>query len=141
MAQAADCGKGGVSMACILLVDDDSVDAMAVRRALRDLRIENKLEVARDGQEALSILGRTPASPPRFVLLDLNMPRMGGLEFLREVKRGGPHRAVPIVVLTTSDAEQDRVKSIDLGADGYVVKPFDYRDFLKSVKEVCDRWS
>jgi CheY-like chemotaxis protein len=125
----------------ILLVDDDKVDAMAVRRALRDLRIEDALEVAGDGQEALAVLNQSRGGPPRFILLDLNMPRMGGLEFLRTLKRDDSLRSIPVVVLSSSDAEEDRVQSLELGADEYVVKSFDYGDFMERVKMIFGRWS
>ncbi len=109
----------------VLLVDDDAVDIMAVTRALRGHDIPNPVVVARDGIEALAVLrgeDGPPLARPYLVLLDLNLPRMNGLEFLRELRADPVHRTAVVFVLTTSSAPQDRLSAYELGVAGYVVK-------------------
>jgi CheY-like chemotaxis protein len=125
----------------ILLVEDDEVDVMTMRRALRDLRITNPLSVAGDGEDGLAYL-RAAANPrPCVILLDLNMPRMNGIEFLRVVK-GDPHfRTIPVIVLTTSREESDRVETFQLSVAGYMIKPADYHQFVEVVRTIDLYWT
>ncbi|HTZ70986.1 MAG TPA: response regulator [Acetobacteraceae bacterium] len=128
----------------ILLVDDDKVDAMAVKRALTELKIANPVIEARNGIEALERLrgengfGRIPT--PSLVLLDLNMPRMGGLEFLEELRRDPQLRRTLIFVMTTSSAEEDRIRAYDYNVAGYVLKNRLGPSFLESITMLQHYW-
>jgi CheY-like chemotaxis protein len=102
----------------ILLVEDDSVDVMTVRRALRDLDVANQLVPAGDGEEALEYLRSQRTAKPCVILLDLNMPKMSGTEFLKIIKEDESLRMIPVVVFTTSSNEQDIARSFELGAAG-----------------------
>ena len=125
----------------ILLIEDDRIDAMTVTRALRDLGSTNPLHHVTDGEKALSFLV-DPASPrPMLILLDLNMPRMNGAEFLAVIKADDLFRAIPIVVLTTSQGDRDRLRAFDLSAAGYIVKPVDYTQFVNVMRTVLDYWT
>lgn len=125
----------------ILLVEDDEVDVLTVRRALRDLEIENDLLVAGNGEEALEILRDQQQPMPCLILLDLNMPRMNGLEFLRIVRKENIARGVPIVVLTTSREDRDIVDGFELNVAGYMVKPVDYRKFVEVIHAIDLYWT
>lgn len=125
----------------ILLVEDDQVDAMTVRRALKDIKVTNRLDVAGDGLEALQHLSNPGNEKPCIILLDLNMPRMNGIEFLQAVKADAILRRIPVVVLTTSTEEQDKVNSFNLGVAGYMVKPVDYRQFVEVVRTIDLYWT
>ncbi len=118
----------------ILLVEDDRVDVMTVKRALRDLKIRNKLSIVPNGEEALAFLRGGDNAKPCIILLDLNMPRMGGIEFLRIAKGDDGLKGIPVVVLTTSQEDRDKVDSFDLGVAGYLVKPPDYKQFVEVVR-------
>lgn len=125
----------------ILLVEDDVVDVMTVKRAMRDLGMPNPLRVAGNGEEALRDL-RAPDHPlPGLILLDLNMPRINGVEFLRLVKGDDQLRRLPVVMLTTSRQETDRLQSYDLGVAGYIVKPVEYPRFVEVMQHINQYWS
>ncbi len=125
----------------ILLVEDDDVDVMNVRRAFRQFHIMNPLFVASDGVEALSMLrsGAVP-SERRLVLLDLNMPRMNGIELLRELRSDPSLHATPVVVLTTSDDERDRIEAYNLHVAGYLVKPVTFASFCELMVTLSKYW-
>ncbi|CAN0491270.1 unnamed protein product [Phaeothamnion confervicola] len=125
----------------ILLVEDDDVDVMTVRRALGDLKVLNPLRVAGDGEEALDLLRGADALRPCVILLDINMPRMNGIEFLREAKADAVLRSIPVVVLTTSREEQDRIDSFDLSVAGYMIKPADYLKFVEVIRTIDMYWT
>lgn len=125
----------------VLLVEDDEVDAMTVKRALRDLNITNRLDVVSDGEEALAYLLRPGNRKPCIILLDLNMPRMNGIEFLTRVKQIPALRPIPVVVMTTSREEQDKVDSFNLGVAGYMIKPADYLQFVEVVRTINLYWT
>jgi CheY-like chemotaxis protein len=124
----------------ILLVEDDVVDVKAVKRAFHELKIHNPLFEARDGVEALEMLrgtGDRPAVPhPRIILLDLNMPRMGGLEFLDALRQDPALQRSVVFVMTTSSSEQDRVGAYDRHVAGYVLKHSPAHSFLEAVRMV-----
>jgi CheY-like chemotaxis protein len=125
----------------ILLVEDDKVDVMTVRRALNDIRVTNPVVNLENGEEALQYL-RDPASEkPCIILLDLNMPIMNGIEFLQVVKHDAPLKRIPVVVLTTSEEQQDKVNSFDLGVAGYMTKPVDYRQFVEVMRTIDAYWT
>jgi CheY-like chemotaxis protein len=125
----------------ILLVEDDVVDAMTVERALRDLSIANRLEIVDDGEAALDFLNDPKNQKPCIILLDLNMPRMNGIEFLEIVKRDKSLKGIPVVILTTSKEERDKALSFDLGVVGYIVKPADYMQFIEAVRTIDLYWT
>lgn len=132
----------------ILLVDDDRVDVMTVQRAFKVNKIANSLYVVSNGKEAIDFLRhdgdyKDPAKSPRpgIILLDLNMPVMNGIEFLTIVKADGNLRTIPVVVLTTSRAEEDRFKSFNLSAAGYIIKPVEFEKFVDSVRLIDLYWT
>jgi CheY-like chemotaxis protein len=125
----------------ILLVDDDDVDAIITQRAVNDLKITNELVRKVDGEDALGYLRDANNVKPCVILLDLNMPRMNGFEFLKVVKNDEELKRIPIVVLTTSDVDQNIIDSFDLGVAGYIVKPVDYKQFLEAMKTINMYWT
>ena len=125
----------------ILLVEDDDVDAMTAKRALSDLRITNPLVHTVNGEQALRYLRDENNKKPCLILLDLNMPKMNGIEFLKTVKVDDGLRQIPVVVLTTSRNEKDIVESFELSAAGYVVKPADYKKFVEAIRAINLYWA
>lgn len=117
----------------ILLVEDDDVDVMTVQRAIKDLKITNQLINTANSEEALEYLKDENNKKPCFILLDLNMPKMNGIEFLRIIKADEALKKIPVIVMTTSRAEQDIVDSFRLGAAGYMVKSIDYKKFEETI--------
>jgi CheY-like chemotaxis protein len=128
----------------ILLVEDDPGDVLMTREAFEHHKIRNALHVVSDGVEALEFLrreGRFADVPrPGLILLDLNLPRKDGRELLAEVKQDPRLRTIPVVVLTTSEAEEDIVRSYDLHANAYVTKPVDFDKFVEVVRKIDDFW-
>ena len=125
----------------ILLAEDDDVDAKAVVRTFKNLKIMNPLVIKRNGEEALAHL-RSPASGrPCLILLDLNMPKMSGLEFLQEIKKDKMLRRIPVVVFTTSSYDGDKIKSFDFGVAGYMLKPTDPQKFSEVLRTVGLYWT
>lgn len=126
----------------ILLVEDDEVDVMNVRRAFDRNNIMNPLFVAGNGVEALDKLrnGEIPTAR-RIVLLDLNMPRMNGMEFLHELRKDPDLSATPVVVLTTSSADRDRTEAYGLNVAGYLLKPVTFADFCELMAALNKYWS
>jgi CheY-like chemotaxis protein len=126
----------------ILLVEDDQVDVMNVKRAFEKNRILNPLQVASDGIQALEMLrnGAIPAGR-RIILLDLNMPRMNGIEFLRELRADPELRPIPVVVLTTSNHERDRIEAYNLNVAGYLLKPVTFVNFVELMATLNKYWS
>ncbi|SCG50042.1 Response regulator receiver domain-containing protein [Micromonospora halophytica] len=133
-------GPGAVNPVRILVVDDDPGDVLMIEEALADSEIDKVIDVVNDGQEAMEFLrqeGRhTEARRPDVILLDLNMPRMDGRQVLGEVKQDEDLRTIPIVVLTTSNADNDIVGSYTLQANAYVTKPIDLDDFNDVVRRI-----
>ena len=129
-------------MTTILLVEDDEVDVMNVRRAFEKNKILNPLHVASDGIEALEMLRSAKVSNERrIVLLDLNMPRMNGIEFLRELRADPGLKYTPVVVLTTSNDERDRVEAYNLNVAGYLLKPVTFVDFVELMAALNRYWT
>lgn len=120
----------------ILLVEDDPGDVVLVREAFEHHKVSNELRVAADGVYALEQLRDPELSLPDLILLDLNLPRKDGREVLAEVRADPRLTAIPVVVLTTSDAEADILRSYELHANAYVTKPVDLRQFLGVVREI-----
>ena len=125
----------------ILLVEDDEVDAMTVKRALKDLHVTNPLVLRENGEEALAYLRDPDNEKPCLILLDLNMPVMGGIEFLQEDKHDDTLKAIPVVVLTTSQEQQDKVASFNLGVAGYMAKPVAYQQFVEVMRTINAYWT
>lgn len=125
----------------ILLVEDDMIDAMTVKRALKELNVVNPVETVENGEDALTFLRNNNNEAPGIILLDLNMPRMNGIEFLRIAKKDDHLRQIPVVVLTTSLEEIDRIETFNLGVAGYMVKPVDYKQFVEVIKAIKLYWS
>lgn len=125
----------------ILLIDDDQVDAMTVQRALKELHVTNRLEHAENGEDALAFLSDDAKALPCLILLDLNMPVMNGIEFLQAVKTMPGLKCIPVVVLTTSDEQKDKLESFNLGVAGYMRKPVDYRQFVEVIRTIDAYWT
>ena len=125
----------------ILLVEDDKVDTMSIKRALDEIKVTNWLDIAGNGEEALLFLRNPENKKPCVILLDLNMPKMNGIEFLKIAKKDKRLRRIPVVVLTTSEEEQDRVNSFDLGVAGYMIKPVGYQKFVEVIKTMDLYWT
>lgn len=125
----------------ILLVEDDEVDVMTVKRSLKDLKVSNRLDVAGNGEEAVEFLNEPQNDLPCLVLLDINMPRMNGIEFLRIIKRDDRLKKIPVVVLTSSSEDQDKMDSFGLGIAGYMVKPADYQKFVEVIRAIDFYWT
>jgi CheY-like chemotaxis protein len=117
----------------ILLVEDDDLDAMITKRSLDEIGITNPLIHKRNGEEALKYLTARPASMPRVLLLDLNMPKMNGIEFLEALRTDGALKDIPVVIVTTSLEAKDIARSLELGAASYIVKCSDYREFREAM--------
>jgi CheY-like chemotaxis protein len=128
----------------ILLVEDNPGDARLAVEALKDSKVHNNLYHVRDGVEAMEFLrrqaGYADAPQPDLVLLDLNLPRKDGREVLEEIKEDPKLRFIPVVVLTTSEAERDLVRTYGLHANAYVIKPIDLDQFVKVVQGIKDFW-
>lgn len=137
-----------VRPATILLVEDNLQDIEITRRAFAKGRVNSDLVVVRDGEEALDYLHhrrkyRDPASSPRpgMILLDLNLPKVGGMEVLQHVKNDPGLRIIPVIVLTVSEREQDVVRSYELGVNTYIQKPIEFESFLRVITAVHEYWT
>jgi len=131
----------------ILLVEDDANDAETTTIALSESKVRNKCVWVRDGQEALEFMSctgpyaqRDPARMPKVILLDLKMPKVGGLDVLRTLKADERTRSVPVVIMTSSSQESDVAESYDLGANAYVVKPVNFTEFSAVVGQLGMFW-
>ena len=128
----------------ILLVEDDEVDIMNVQRAFKKNNIRNTLHIARNGIEALDALRGTNPNliipSPRVILLDINMPRMGGIEFLTALRKYPEHRAASVFVMTTSNEESDKIAAYDLNVAGYILKPLSFEGFSSAVAILNHYW-
>jgi len=125
----------------ILLVEDDRVDAMTVQRALNDIHVANKLDTVTNGEEAIAYLQNENMENPCIILLDINLPRMNGMEFLQAAREKSLLDRIPVVVLTTSKNDQDIVESFKLGVAGYMLKPVTYTEFMETVRTINLYWT
>ena len=132
----------------ILLVEDNPNDAELTLRSLRKNNVSNRIHVVRDGAEALEFIfgtgaynGRSLKEGPRVILLDLKLPKVDGLEVLRQIKSDAQARNVPVVVLTSSKEERDVVESYRLGVNSYIVKPVDFTQFTEAVRQLGLYWT
>ena len=135
------------SKTMLLLVEDNPSDVALTERAFEKAHIANEMVVAQDGQEALDYLwgageyaGRDAADLPALVLLDLNLPKVSGLDVLRRIRGDARTRRLPVVILTTSKEEQDVAAGYDLGANSYIRKPVDFRQFAAAVEQLGLYW-
>lgn len=128
----------------ILLVEDNPGDVVLTQEALREGKIRNRLSVAKDGVEAMAFLRKegefANAPRPDLILLDLNMPRKNGSEVLMEVKSDPDLKTIPVVILTTSDAEQDVLRAYQFNANCYITKPVEFDRFVKVVQTIDEFW-
>jgi CheY-like chemotaxis protein len=131
----------------ILLVEDDPRDVELILESLGDYNLANEVVVARDGEEALDFLYYReafkvrPNGNPAVVLLDLKLPKVNGMEVLRQIRSDEKLKMIPVVILTSSREEKDWVESYKLGVNAYVVKPVDFQEFVKAVKDVGAFWA
>ena len=124
----------------ILLVEDDPDHELLTIRALKKANIANIVRVARDGEEALTMLLAADAVLPQVVLLDLKLPKLDGLEVLRQIRANAVTRLLPIVVLTSSDEERDVIRSYELGVNSYIRKPVNFADFAEATRQLGMYW-
>ena len=131
----------------ILLVEDNSQDEMLTLRALRKVNLANHVEVVRDGQQALDYLfrqgefaDRVDVGPPTVILLDINLPRVSGLDVLTRLRQAPETRLLPVVILTSSDEDRDRLRSYESGANSFVRKPLDFAEFAETVARLGVYW-
>ncbi len=131
----------------ILLVEDNPHDAEMTIRALKKAGLANKLTHLKDGAEALDFIfakgafaGRQIMDKPKVILLDIKMPKVDGIEVLRQIKSNGTTKTIPVVIMTSSKEEQDIITSYNLGVNSYIVKPVDFEGFAKAVAELGFYW-
>jgi CheY-like chemotaxis protein len=131
----------------ILLADDDPDDRMLTRDAIEEARLRNDIEMVEDGEELMDYLnctgkyaGENARPKPSLILLDLNMPRKDGREALREIKNSPQLRNIPVVVLTTSQAEEDIIRTYDLGVNSFVIKPVTFEGLVDVIKTIGKYW-
>ena len=130
----------------ILLVEDDEVDVMNIKRAFKKSKISNPLYVAGNGLEGLEMLRSHDGQPTvpdtrRLILLDLNMPKMNGLEFLQELRNDEELKRTPVIVLTTSDEDRDRIEAYNLNVAGYILKPVTFANFADVMLALNKYWT
>ena len=125
----------------ILLVEDDEVDVRSVKRAFADLHVTNPLAVTYNGEEALEYLKNEKNKQPGLILLDLRMARMDGIEFLKVMKNDNKSKIIPVVVLTTSKEDEDKMESFNFGVAGYMMKPVNYKDFVEVIRTIRMYWT
>jgi two-component system response regulator len=131
----------------ILLVEDNVSDAELITRALRKVNLANHLIHVKDGEEALHFIfatgpftGREKRNMPKVILLDIKMPKVNGIEVLRQIKANNETKRVPVVIMTSSKEEQDIIRSYEFGVNSFVVKPVEFNDFAKAVSELGLYW-
>ena len=132
----------------ILLVEDNHQDEMLVLRALRKINLANHVDVVRDGQQALDYLtatgefaDRRDIDLPSFVMLDINLPRVSGLEVLERLRAAPKTKLLPVVIMTSSDEERDRLRSYEVGCNSFVRKPLDFTEFAETVARLGIYWA
>ncbi|MCL7763578.1 response regulator [Polaribacter sp. Z014] len=124
----------------VLLIEDNLIEIMKMKRTLSLLKLEHTMQEAKNGEEALEIL-QDKSNFPDLILLDLNMPKMSGIEFLSILKNNKEIQHIPTVILTTSDNQKDLEECYKIGVSGYVLKPLKYDDYVKKIEAVLSYWS
>jgi CheY-like chemotaxis protein len=122
----------------ILLVEDDHIETLKLARAFKKLEYNHNIINAKNGEEALSFC---KLDQPNLILLDLNMPKMNGLEFLYLIKNNEKLKFIPVVVFTTSNNHQDLIKAFEIGVAGYIVKPLRYENYIIQIEKIINYWS
>jgi len=125
----------------ILLIEDDHVDVMTVKRGFKELSVLNTLVVTHNGEEALEYLSAPEQGLPCVILLDINMPKMNGHEFLEHLNKHSVFKNIPVIMLTSSKEQQDVDNSFEQGISGYILKPVDYQQFLFSIQVLSPFWT
>jgi CheY-like chemotaxis protein len=125
----------------ILLVEDDEVDVMNVKRAFTKNNIKNELFVAGNGVEALEMLRSDTVPLPRIIILDINMPKMNGIEFLKVLREDESLKNISVFVMTTSNEDSDKINAYNLNVAGYILKPLSFEKFITSVATLKNFWS
>ena len=125
----------------VLLIEDDRVDALLVKKAFKSLSINNPVHHVENGEEALEFLENEENQEPWIILLDINMPRMNGIEFLEVAKKHEKLKQIPVIVLTSSMEQRDRFDAYNFGVAGYMIKPVTYDDLLKMMDAIKMYWS
>lgn len=126
----------------LLLVEDDEVDVMNIKRAFKKNDIENPLHVSGNGVEALEYLRSPTTLPlPKIILLDINMPKMNGIEFLTEIRKDEELKSLTVFVMTTSNSDSDKINAYGLNVAGYIIKPLSFDKFVSTVKNLTEYWS
>ena len=125
----------------LLLVEDDNIDAMTVKRAMKELNVTNELIRASDGEQALDYLIDSSKEKPCLILLDLNMPKMNGLELLEIIKADDNLKTIPVIVLTTSGEQRDIVESFKFSVAGYMIKSVNYAEFKETMSVINMYWT
>lgn len=131
---------------CFLVIDDDKVDVMTVKKAFEKNRIDSPLYTASNGVEALAMLRGNSAlqllpGQRRVILLDLNMPKMGGIEFLQKLRADPELKGTPVIVLTTSNEDKDKVEAYSLNVAGYIIKPVTFAKFVEVMATITKYWT
>lgn len=124
----------------ILLIEDDIIEVMKLNRVITSLKLQHKIIEANNGEEALEIL-KNADNYPDIILLDLNMPKLGGIEFLSILKKSKDFNCIPTIILTTSNNYKDVLKCCEIGVCGYIVKPLKYEDYLYKIENLLAYWS
>jgi CheY-like chemotaxis protein len=130
----------------VLLVDDDEVDVMTVKRAFKKNKLSHQLWVAENGLEALAVLQKVKQNETKFpscnriILLDLNMPKMSGIEFLQVVRADPNLKSIPVIVLTTSNEECDKISAYNFNVAGYIIKPVTFEKFVETIATLSNYW-
>ena len=126
----------------ILLIDDDEVDVISVKRAMQKVNVTSHLQVAQNGVQALKLLRQQhQATRPSIIILDLNMPQMDGFQFLEELRADDELKSIPVIILTTSSAENDKIKAFQSHVAGYIVKPLSNTIFIEAINTFNTYWT
>lgn len=124
----------------ILLIEDNLIEIMKMKRTISFLKLDHKLQESKNGEEALEIL-KDKNNFPDIILLDLNMPKISGIEFLSVIKENEDLRHIPVIILTTSDNQKDLIECFKIGVSGYILKPLKYDDYVTKIEKVLSYWS
>lgn len=124
----------------ILLIDDDMIEVMKLKRVVASLQLNHKIIEAENGEEALNILKKSENNPD-IILLDLNMPKMNGIEFISILKKNENFKCIPTIILTTSSNRKDVLKCCEIGVAGYIIKPLKYEDYVSKIEKILAYWS
>jgi len=136
--------KYRLNEAKILLVEDNAADIRLTEEVIRGIKIVNRIYVVRDGVEAIDFLEKkgkfSNVSDPDLILLDLNLPKKGGFEVLKEIKQDDNLKLIPVVILTISDAKEDLIKAYNLHANCYIIKPLEMKEFSRIIHSIINFW-